>query len=882
MSVRLHCLVTTALGRGIEPRWVLLHASLAALAAGAAGQPALAETTSTNVNTSADAAASAQSIVVTGTREQSNQTKRDSKVVVDVRSAQEIRSLPDANAAEALQRIPGVSMESDSGEGRFVNIRGMDADLNGTTYDGVRLTASNPASPQGGARAVAFDAFPSGILGGLEVIKSLSPDMDAEGLGGVVNIVPRSMPANQHTLVQGSIGGGVETLRNTGRYQGDLTLGDGFGGTTSSGKDRVEIVLSYAYDEDKRGIDDVEADYINDPTTAPAGTSPYLTSKLYDDLQPRWYQYHRVRQGLSGSIVFRPDDNSELFIRGLRAGYTEDAHKHEFKINGLADEILTVDNSTGDVTGDAVSPREVAISTRERLGNNLLEVGGDTLLGNVKLDARGSYTRGYDTFPYAISVTWQTPAPITLTYNNTANYNVPSYSAASGVNLTDPTIYSKFHGGSNGPSHNADTQWAGVFNVGVPIGPGATNGEIKFGGSVRSRNRIAHSYSTDLVNPGGNYADFAIGQENVFYGGAYDIGPLPDFSKLLGIAQGPLTEDLTAYENDDENVYAGYGQYSGSFGPLSVVGGVRVERTESTYRANIDQFDDAGNETIIPDSTKRNYTNVFPDLSLKFDASPSLVLRAAYTTAIGRPGFNQTTAAKTVDLQNLVISEGNPDLKPTIGHNVDVAAEFYTPKGGLLSVGVFYKAFDNYIVGTTQKDVADPRFGAGNTGEIDSLADIGSAHAEGIEFNVHQPFYFLGPLSGFGFDGNLTLVDSSGQVHQVDAEHRRLPQTSPLSANASLFYELGPISARIAASYVSKNLWAVGGDPSTDLYSQPRFRLDASVTYSINRHWQVFAEAKNLTNTKLEFTQTSDKRYPVQREYYEVDVLGGVRFNFAH
>jgi len=828
---------------------------------------------------SSDSASAPSSIVVTGTREQSNQTKRDSNVVVDVRSAQEIRSLPDANAAEALQRIPGVSMESDSGEGRFVNIRGMDADLNGTTYDGVRLTASNPSSPQGGARAVAFDAFPSGILGGIEVVKSLSPDMDAEGLGGVVNIVPRSMSPNQQMLIQGSVGGGIETLRNTGRYQGDLTFGGGFGGTTSSGRDRVEVLLSYAYDQDKRGIDDVEADYV-DPSAAPPGTGTYLASKLYDDLQPRWYQYRRIRQGLSGSIVFRPDDNSEFFIRGLHAGYTEDAHKHEFKINGLADEILTVDNSTGDVTGDAVSPREVAISTRERLGNNLLEIGGNALLGEIKVDARGSYTRGYDSFPYSTSATWQTPDPITLTYNNTANYNVPTYRAP-GVNLTDPTIYSKFHGGSNGPSHNADREWAGVFNAGVPVGPNGNGGEIKVGGSVRTRNRIAHSYSADLIDPGTSYAAFATGKENAFYGGAYDIGPLPDFSKVLGIAQGPMTEDLTAYENDDENVYAGYAQYSGSFGPLSVVGGLRFERTDATYRANVQ--DDSG--TITPNTAKRRYSNLFPDLSLKYDASKSLVLRAAYTTAIGRPGFNEITAAKSIDVANLVVSQGNPDLKPTIGHNVDLTAELYTPKGGLLSVGVFYKAFDDYVIGTVQRDVTnypDPRL-TGQSVEVDSFQNIGSAHAEGIEFNVHQPFYFLpGALSGFGFDGNLTLVDSSGQVHQADAEHRRLPQTSPLSANASLFYEKGPISARIAASYVSKNLWAVGGDPSTDLYSQPRFRLDASVAYSINRQWQVFAEAKNLTNTKLEFTQTSDKRYPVQREYYDMDVLGGVRFNFAH
>src|SRR5215831_4295253 len=158
--------------------------SSCALAVTACAGPALADTTSSGI----------EIVTVTRSRLEATTVKRDAPNVLDVQPLQAIRALPDVSAAEALQRVPGVSLETDSGEGRFVNIRGMDADLNGTTYDGVRLTASNPATPQGGGRAVAFDAFPSGILGGIQVMKSLTPDMDAEGLGGVVNIVPRTMP----------------------------------------------------------------------------------------------------------------------------------------------------------------------------------------------------------------------------------------------------------------------------------------------------------------------------------------------------------------------------------------------------------------------------------------------------------------------------------------------------------------------------------------------------------------------------------------------------------------------------------------------------------------------------------------------------------------
>lgn len=225
MRVRTHCFVSTSLFHPIA-------LGIVAVAAVAAAQPAFAEAAAGGAESSTSAAAgalvepavaapvsrgapaqlaladgpatqsteqtassqNAETIVVTGTRAQAKLVKKQANVIIEVAPLEQIRSLPDANAAEALQRLPGISMESDSGAGRYINIRGMDADLNGTTFDGVRMMANNPQTPQGGARAVAFDAFPAGILGGLEVIKSLTPEMDAEGLGGVVNIQPRTIP----------------------------------------------------------------------------------------------------------------------------------------------------------------------------------------------------------------------------------------------------------------------------------------------------------------------------------------------------------------------------------------------------------------------------------------------------------------------------------------------------------------------------------------------------------------------------------------------------------------------------------------------------------------------------------------------------------------
>lgn len=846
---------------------VILLAS-SAIVALSVGSPALADT-SAEAADQTGSSQNAETILVTGTRVQAKEVKKQANVIVDVAPLEQIRSLPDANAAEALQRLPGISMESDSGAGRYVNIRGMDADLNGTTFDGVRMMANNPASPQGGARAVAFDAFPAGILGGLEVVKSLTPEMDAEGLGGVINIQPRHIPDGQDHVFDVSLGGGIESLRNTGVYKGDITVGKRF----DDGK--LSIIASYAYFKDDRGIDDIEADYINDPTTVPAGTSAFLTQKAFDDVQYRWYQYHRTRQGYGGGLTYDFDNNSQIFVRGFHAGYVETANKHEFILNGLADNISSVDNATGNFTSNDVAAQYSNINTKEELGNDLIEAGGHTLLpGGIKLDARVSWTKGTDKFPYAVNARFSDPNGVNVIYNNTDSSR-PTYEVLGGVDVTNPSLYTDLSKG-NGPSQNSDEEYAGVLNLSVPVNLIGDDGELKFGGSVRERTRKQQDYGADFSVSTLSLSDYVSGPDVTYYNGQYNIGPQPNYGKLLTIPQTPLTADPSTYADDSENIYAGYVQYSTNFGKLSVIGGVRVENTDGTYRAN---DVDADGNFLARHETQHSYTNVFPDISFKYDANDSLQFRAAFSTAIARPGFNQITAARSIDFFNATprITQGNPDLKPTLGHNFDLSATYFMPNHGIVSIGLFYKAFSSYIIPTEALNATDVPGFVGQPVDLTSYSNVGSAHAAGIELTYDQQFTFLpGALAGLGFEGNLTYVDSSGEIRP--GEHHTLPQTSPFNCNASILYDRGPINLKLGASYVSRNLWAVGGDSSTDIYSQSRFRLDFGGSYQITENLQAYFDVKNITNTHLKFTQTKDENFPIQNEFYGADYLFGIRF----
>ncbi len=212
--------------------------------------------------------------------------------LIEVQPLSEIIKLPDINTAEALQRIPGISLETDSGEGRFINIRGLDSDLNASTYGGVRLPASNPSSPFGGGRAVAFDTFPTGIIGGIELSKTLRPDMDAEGLGGSINLVPRS--GAEHggkPFLDADLGSGDEVLRGTPIYHAELSAGrsfsggDGIGGLFA-GADAFSAVVTAVYHGDERGIDDVEESYTDQQTSG-------VPDKVLSNLQFRPRSRHR-------------------------------------------------------------------------------------------------------------------------------------------------------------------------------------------------------------------------------------------------------------------------------------------------------------------------------------------------------------------------------------------------------------------------------------------------------------------------------------------------------------------------------------------------------------------------------------------------------------
>jgi TonB-dependent receptor len=823
------------------------------------------------------------------TRAQAIRAKEKASNIIEVQPLSEMRKLPDVNLAEALQRVPGVSLETDTGEGRFVEIRGMDPDLNATEYAGVPLPATNPSSPFGGARAVALDTFPMGIVSGVQVIETNEPDMDAESLGGTVDLLPLSGAEHGgRRFLDLDLGGGYEPLRGTPIINGEATAGESFDGGGGiggwfAGPKALSAALTLVYHEDQRGIDDLEESYSDQQSAG-------VPDKLLSDMEFRWYKYHRRRYGAAANLDGRLDTNNSIYLRLLYSGYLEQGNKHYLVLNGLdsatpcSPEPSCVENPSN--PAQFYSPntdvQQDTTDSLERAQNSLAILGGHSVLPGFSLDYRVSYVLGTDTFSHNFGSQWDDPNSVPVAYDNNTNADFPTFQTLDGTNPADPSIYTltQINGGQ---SYDRDREWGGALDLTIPVGPMTTDA-LKFGLMARLRHKT-HLEHDPFWNPVGtvSLAPYVVGPSQVYYQDNYDIGP---FISLADVQQLTGNSNLTTYgddaaadashgTDDDEDVYAAYGQYTATFGKLGLLTGVRVENTKATYRGNIYDSDD---DTNTASQVSSSYTNVFPTLQLRYQFLPELLSRLAFSTAIARPGFGQITPGANVSVSGASVTIGNPKLKPTTGDSLDLTLGYYPGHGQIAQVDLFGKKFDNFIL-LSQQSLPGYNFPGlvGVPTIVDSYSN-GPAHAYGVEAQFQQQFLWLpAPLNGFGVNANATIVHSEAEIHP--GIRGPLPSTAALTWNLALFYQRSPLQLRVAADYVGQNLFGYGPDLTNafDDYSSPRLTLDFGSSYAITHSVQLYFDAKNLLNTPLKFTEGTSESRPIQREFYDVTLLAGVR-----
>ncbi|HEX3159471.1 MAG TPA: TonB-dependent receptor [Gemmatimonadaceae bacterium] len=797
-------------------------------------------------------------IEVTGERGgqfKSMNSQRQSQTLINVVSADEIGSLPDQNVAEAVQRLSGVSIQTDRGEGRFVSIRGTAPNLNAVTLNGQTLASTAES------RATALDLLPAAMVSNIEVTKAITPDMDGNSIGGTINIRTLTAFDRARPFLFGSIEGSSHDQQldygdDKLPAEASLTMGRLFGadqkwGVVLSGNaSRRDFGASIAHPVRWRPKNDIFV--------------PERWATVAEDNE-------RERYGLSGNLDFRPSDRTSLYFRTYYSRTKETDDNAEFLYHLSGD--LTEQTATTGKFARGSGNLDLALSSEdEDLYSYTL--GGEHRFGALTWDGSGTFTRGMlDRFTRKTEFTTGNRNDFAASYNLNGSYfgMTPDNLGA----VTDHSLYEFGEVDLEFESNRENTYTAGTnmrWDTRLNGLPAFLKTGVKFQQREKVIDDLERGYEggttpIDLsrypVTPPGGFQGgsrlFVTGHTQSFYEFFRDNESNPAYFEF-----DDNETQLAGVENDSENrerVYAGYAMANVDIGKLSILGGVRLEhtRTEST-RWQLLQNEDTDAQDVSSQTFENSYTNLLPAVILKYSANDNLILRAAWTNSIGRPDYEELAGFRSLQYQESPvapgefegsISEGNPKLKPFEAMNLDLMAEYYVPSGGLLSVGGFYKRIDNPIYGFdfTETDVTvDGRFYTELRYRQDRNAKAGSIR--GLEASYQQPLTFLPkPFDGLGITTNVAAIKSSVDVPGREADDLPFFGQSDLVVNVIPYFQRGPVELRLAWSYRSEYLRDIGSQTYEDRYWDARSTMDVTGRYTLfGDRMGIFGQVRNLTN----------------------------------
>lgn len=830
-------------------------------------------------------------IVVTGQRAQqirSIEAKRNAIGVVDVSAADEIGRLPDRNVAEVVEHLAGVGVTYDQGEGRYVAIRGVPSNLNHYTLNGLEV-----GNPDGTTRSLPLDILSGQLLNRVEVAKVKTADMDGQGIGGTINLVPQTaFDFKKAFNVVGSFKGGYQTLNKKVPIAGDLSVAGRFG---ADGQFGLALGISYS-DRDFNS----EGFYPDNwkPNSALNGKN-FARGGVPDNIKYTEYSLDRRRIGATGSFDWRPSEHQSFYIRGVYSKFTENEIRPRYRLDFATAALvnspaftLNPDGETGTVTGSGAERREDLRLDYKAKWLFTTMAGGASEFGRLKLDYVAAYSKNetLDQFPI-----WQfrcNPGTVNFDFSDKV------YTAAPVTECTANQM--QFRQYTYSHQLNTEKIWQGKIDGTWDLGG---RGFIKFGAKYRNSDRDFDQNNPTYVRASASANRWTLGQYNLGAPGicvypnsadtnqcfrnspVFDIAALNAFTNQhLGDALMPLDATTTLINNTaadfslSEKVWGGYVMASLKFGAITVTPGLRYERTD----LDILGFQLQNNATVIPASRSGSYGDWLPSLIVRIDPSPKTVFRLAYTKSIGRPEYSLLSPGGSVDTINLPpsMSLGNPDLKPYVAHNFDATGEWYFAKGGLLSVGVFAKVIKDPIFSKatlltnyTFNGVTYPTFGVSQPFNADKGDIIG------IEAQYQQQLTFLpGFLSGFGISINGTLTDST--LTLPSGRSSSFPSQSKYLYGAELFYQKGPFEASVAFHNTGKALIAVGDPAYNDQYNDDLRRLDAKASLQLTKFARLFFEAQNLTDEPTRQYQGGNTDWLIQNERYGRTFYGGVSVKF--
>ena len=851
----------------------------------------------TNMDAVLQIATQSQAVTVNGDRQlgevEAINIERTADNIVQVLPSQVITSLPNTNVADAVGRLPSVSLERDEGEGKYVQIRGTEPRLSNVTVNGVNLP-----SPEGNVRNIKLDIIPSGIVDRIEVNKTLSANQDGDAIGGSVNLVTKT-PIERPTLDFEGQGGYTNIIGGRWLSAFNGTVGQRFGDRKQWG-----LLFGGTYDWNGRGINDLEPlpGVVNFNGTNYAAFS---TADL------RTYKYYRTRYGFAPELDYVIKPGSTIYLKGLYSDFHDFGEVWVYTPN-TGTQVASTDGTNFTFS----DPGNMQYRHYVRRPDQQIY----SFLTGTRVDQASMYyivdfsvSRAHNIGGQDFATTNYQGPNVNLGLS-TARLYKPQFPVLDGTNIYDPTQY--FITDTSYPSYSSSQlNFQGGASVGKRYSVNDHYGTFEMGIKIRNGHKIQNE-SDQFYNATGQFplSDVLGSFSNPsYYDKAYTVGPFSDYGKIHQLVASNLSTGFALDENRsilqslpadfdaNERIYAGYLMNTIGFGKFSLQTGVRFEATSDTYRANQVNLDPAtGNfQSVTPVTGGASYVDVLPSIQLQYRIQRDTNLRGTFGMGISRPNFSDLVPSKIVDPNTTPpsIHAGNPGLKPTKGYNYDLLVEHYFQPVGILQAGFFYKTLSNPIYPTTTPVQSGPFAGYFQTESINGP----NAHIAGFETAWQQRLSFLpGFLNGLGVMANYSYTTSQvtfpADFNGGRNDHASLQRQAPNNYNVGLTYDKKRLALRFAVSHNDENIasyfWAQPGGvdprdpilglkgPNGDQYFYPHTQIDVQGSYRFYKGFTFVAYGLNLTNEVFGFYQGSPK-YPIQREFYHPTASFGLRWTSA-
>ena len=783
--------------------------------------------------------------------------------ITNIVSADQVGKFPDSNIGDALKRISGINVQYDQGEARFGQVRGTSADLSSVTINGNRIP-----SAEGDTRNVQLDLIPADMIQTIEVNKVVTSDMDADAIGGSINLITKNSPYKR--TFAATAGTGYNWISEKAQLNLGFTYGDRFF------KDKLGLIVSASFQNSPSGSYDTEFLWEQDDK-----------GKVYiNDYQIRQYYVTRERQSYSAALDWDINANHKLTFKGIFNNRNDWENRYRTTLKDLGQD----GNATVRVQTKAGTP-DNRNARLERQRTMDFALGGEHLFGALSMDWHASYAKASEERPNERYIDFQLKKQ---KFNiDLSDERQPFASPKEGSTMTlNDDFGLKELTQQQEDIKEQDLKFAANFKL-----PFKNGNKLKFGAKIvrKTKDKKVDFYEYSpldedafMVNTLKNTVDQT--NKNFMPGNKYKAGiyASKEYTGSLDLNNSSLfeteqvQEELAGNFNARETVSSGYIRFDQSLTKdVELMSGLRIENTSLAYTGR--SYDADEDVTTKTDRQKNNYINFLPSLLVKWNVNEDLKVRGSFTQTLSRPKYSALVPSINIKRSDNEITIGNPELKPTLSYNFDLSADYYFRSIGLVSAGIFYKKIDDFIVDQISTNYEY----LGNTyTKFTQPENAGNANLIGVELAFQRDFSFITPaLKCIGFYGTYTYTHSRIEDFKFegreDEKGLSLPGSPEHTANASLYFEKGGLNLRLSYNFASDFIDEMGQSSFYDRYYDKVDYMDANASYTFGKKIKTtfYAEANNLLNQPLRYYQGTKDR-TMQAEYYGVKVNAGVKINF--